>query len=65
MTFDPILTTTLSDLSVNISAGYFGSAFITQSVSHKPFAQRLGLLTTLLANGTIWLLLAYALRSMI
>jgi len=62
---DPVLTTTLSDLSVNISAGYFGAAFITPGISRKPTAKRLMLLTTFIVAGTMWLTVAYALRKII
>ena len=65
MTFDPVLTSTLSDLSVNLSAGYLGAAFITPGISRKPTAKRLMLLTTFIVTGTMWLTVAYALRKII
>jgi len=52
----------LSDLFVNLSAGWFGAAFIIPVFSDKPISVNLGILTTDIVLGIVFLILAFRLK---
>lgn len=58
MRLDETWLITLSDLFVNLSAGWFGALFIVPVTSKRPERVRLGLLTVNLLFAIISLLLA-------
>lgn len=63
-TIDPILFTVLSDLLVNLSAGWFGVALILPIAVRKPKV-RLSALTINITLGIVSLLLAFVLRKLV
>ena len=59
---DKDLYLVISDLFINISAGWFGAAFIVPAFSKEDFTLNIGILTTNLLMGILFLVLAYKLR---
>lgn len=57
-----VLLSVISDLNVNLAAGFFGAAFIVPSVSKKGIKVNLWLLTMNSALGILFLALAYLAR---
>lgn len=59
---DPLLLSILSELFVNLSAGYFGVAFITPSFSRKRKWARIGVLFNYVVYGMLLLVMAFVFR---
>ncbi|MBI3443654.1 hypothetical protein HY008_03205 [Candidatus Woesebacteria bacterium] len=59
---DPLLTLILSELSVNLSAGWFGAAFIVPFTSQEKIQLNLGILTVDAVMGILFLGVAFKLR---
>lgn len=57
-----VLRQILSELFVNLSAGWYGAAVIIPATSDKPAATDLGILTVNVIFGTVFLIIAYKLR---
>lgn len=58
----PALLLTISDIMVNLSAGWFGAAFIVPVFSDKPLNLNFWILIVNLFFGTVFMLLAYRTR---
>jgi len=59
---DPLLLAILSELFVNLSAGWFGAAFIVPISSGKIFPIKLDLLTADIIFGIVCLVIAFKVR---
>lgn len=59
---DPILLNLLAELLVNLSAGFYGAAFIVPLQRKRPTKLNLKLLTVNVSLGTLILALAYLLQ---
>ena len=62
---DQLWLSILSELFVNLSAGYFGVAFITPSFSRKRKWARIGILFNYVAYGMLFLVMAFVFRKAI
>lgn len=62
---NPVFATVLSDLSVNLSAGYLGAAFIAPTFLRRRKTIRIFYLTNYIVGAMLWLGIAYYLRSTI
>lgn len=61
-TVDPAWWTLLSELSVNICAGWLGAAFIIPATSKRPRRVNLFVLTTNLLFAILFFVIAFQLR---
>ena len=62
---DQLWFSILSELFVNLSAGYFAGAFITPGFSRKRKWAKVGVLLNYASFGMLFLVLAYAFRKSI
>lgn len=62
---DPLWFTIVSELFVNLSAGYFAGAFITPGFSRKRKWARIGVLFNYVAYGMLFLVMAFVIRKAI
>lgn len=63
MTVHPILANILSDLFVNLAAGWFGTVFIIPIASERPIKERFFILTVHFGLGIFCLLIAFEIRN--
>lgn len=64
MRIDPLWNSIFSDLFVNLSAGYFGAAFLTPSFSRKQLKAKIRALIIHIIFASLFLLLAYIFRKL-
>lgn len=64
MTMSPVLRNLVSDLFVNLSAGWFGAAFITPNFSQAKRANKFLLLTVNITLGIFCLSVAYFFKTL-
>lgn len=64
MQIDPALKNIVSDLFVNLSAGWFGAAFITPNFSQAKRSNKFLLLTVNITLGIFCLVVAYFLKTL-
>lgn len=57
-----VLRQILSELMVNLAAGWYGAAVIIPATSDKPPTTDLGILTVNIIFGTVFVIIAYKLR---
>ena len=57
-----VLRQILSELLINLAAGWYGAAAIIPATSDKPLTTDLGILTVNVIFGALFLVLAYKLR---
>lgn len=59
---NPTFLLTLSDLCVNLSAGFFAATFIIPAFSEKSLSINIGILTVNLIFAIVFFVLAYKLK---
>jgi hypothetical protein len=65
MRFDPILSSVLADLSVNLSAGWVGALVIVPNFSKERGARRLLILTVDILAAIVCLIIAFVLKKLL
>lgn len=64
MSIDPLWAVVLSDLFINLSAGWFGAALIVPAVAKKKTVINLGILLFNLIFGIVFLIIGFQLREL-
>lgn len=64
MIIDPLWANILSELFVNLSAGWFGAAFIVPVIAKKQVSVNLGVLLFNLIFGIVFLIIGFQLREL-
>ncbi len=62
MRIDPVWFTLLSELFVNLSAGWFGAAFVVPAITEQPLSWDLSVLTIDVCLGMLFLVFAFQFR---